>query len=73
MAARRGSSGFGPLPIGWDEIDAFCRLTGTRLAPWEVEFIEALDDLWMAESWKNSKSRGKPEPGKPKIYVVKDD
>jgi hypothetical protein len=46
LSRRRGGSGFGPAPIGWGDLDAFMRLTGTRLSSWEVEIIEALDDLW---------------------------
>ncbi len=42
---RRIAVGFaGPNPIGWQDIDAFVRLTGFRLKPWEVEAIEAIDD-----------------------------
>jgi len=48
LAARRQSTGFGPARLGWAEIDAFNRLSGLRLRPWEIEVIEALDDRWMA-------------------------
>ncbi len=57
LANRRQSNGFGPERLGWAEIDAFCRLTRTRLAPWEVEIIERLDDLYLVER--------KREDGKP--------
>lgn len=46
LRARTGG-GMGPNPIGWADIDAFMRLTGTPLAPWEVECIEQLDQTWM--------------------------
>lgn len=49
MRARAGSTGFGRAPISFAEIDAFVRQTGFRLAPWEVEILEALDDLHLAE------------------------
>lgn len=52
LSARRGSNGFGANAIGWTDIDAFCRLSGFRLAPWEVEVIEDLDDLWRSEQAK---------------------
>lgn len=45
LAARRGSNGFGPNPITWLEMDAFSRLTGIRLAPWEIEVVELLDEM----------------------------
>lgn len=44
----RTSSGFGPNPITWTEIDAYCRLNGTALDPWEVEAVRALDDTYMS-------------------------
>jgi hypothetical protein len=47
IRSRRGGNGFGVVPITWGDIDAFARLTGARLAPWEVKVITALDDLWL--------------------------
>ncbi len=45
---RRTAGGFsGPQPIGWQEIDAFVRRSGIRLAPWEIELIETLDDIYL--------------------------
>lgn len=44
LSARR-SVGWGRSPLSWADIDAFCRLTGTRLVPWEIKIIEMLDDL----------------------------
>ena len=45
---RRMAGGFaGPNPIGWQDIDAFVRQSGLRLAPWELDLIEALDDLYL--------------------------
>lgn len=46
LSGRRGSNGFGINPIGWCDLDAFCRLSGLRLAPWEIRLIEQLDDLY---------------------------
>jgi hypothetical protein len=49
---RRQGAGFsGPQPVGWQDIDAFLRRSGLRMAPWEIELIEALDDIYL-----------KPEP-----------
>lgn len=38
--------------ISWGNIDAFCRHARMALAPWEVEIIERLDDLYLAEAGK---------------------
>jgi hypothetical protein len=40
---KRGSNGFGFLPIGHLEIDAWQRITGNSLAPWELRAINAMD------------------------------
>lgn len=45
---RRMAAGFsGPNPVGWQDIDAFIRRSGTRLAPWEIEVLERIDDLFV--------------------------
>jgi hypothetical protein len=46
---RKGSSGFGKQPLEWSDIDAFLRLTATSLAPWEIELLEDLDDLFLVD------------------------
>lgn len=48
---RRKSHGMsGPNPIEWPDIDAFCRRTGVRLDPRDIELIEAVDDLFLQKS-----------------------
>lgn len=49
LARRRAAGAAGPSPIGFRDIEAFVRLTGIRLAPWEIETIEELDDMQRAE------------------------
>jgi hypothetical protein len=44
---RKGGNGFGPSPIEMTDIDAFNRLSGMAFAPWEVEMIERLDDIFL--------------------------
>lgn len=46
LHAARGSSGFGPLPIGYGEIAAWAALTGRAPLPWEIELLTALDRIW---------------------------
>lgn len=50
---RKGGSGFGASPIEWPDIDAFIRNSKFNLAPWEIEIIEMLDDLYMAQQAKS--------------------
>ena len=47
---RRKAHGFnGHDPIEWPDIDAFVRRTGTMLDPFDIDLIEALDDLFLAK------------------------
>lgn len=50
----RGSNGWGANPIAWSEIDAFCRLTGTALDPWEVDAVRAVDEAFIESSASNN-------------------
>jgi hypothetical protein len=43
----RGSSGMGPLRISWADLDAYQRVQGIRLAPWEVEAIRRADNAYL--------------------------
>lgn len=45
---RRAAGGVsGPNPVGWQDIDAFIRRSGVGLAPWEIEVLERIDDLFV--------------------------
>lgn len=55
---RRGSNGFGPNPITWPDIDSFSRHAQMKFAPWEIEIIEDLDDIYRSEQAKAMKSDG---------------
>lgn len=48
LSARR-QYGMGPLSISYADMDAFQRLYGITLHPWQVEAIEAVDRLWMQQ------------------------
>ncbi len=63
LSSRRSSNGFGVNPISWADIDAFVRHSKFALAPWEIETIEDLDRLFLAEISRNQ-SENKP-PKKP--------
>lgn len=43
---RAGGNGFGVNPIAFSEIEAFCRLSGTSVTPFELRLIEDLDNLF---------------------------
>lgn len=52
LSAGRGGGGFGAGSITFSEIEAFVRLTGHTLDPWEVDAIRRLDDLYLAAQAK---------------------
>jgi hypothetical protein len=43
LAVSRGAGMTGPEPIRWQEIKAWCELTGVRLEQWELRAIRAID------------------------------
>ncbi len=45
----RGSSGFGPLKITFADLDAYQRVSGTRLAPWELDAIRRADNAFLKD------------------------
>lgn len=51
VALKNASEG----AVSFEQIHAFCNLTGERLAPWEVEAIRSLDNAHaqeQAKSWQ---------------------
>jgi len=47
IAATRGSSGFGPLPLAAAEILAWSQLKRTNISPWEFDMIRLLDQTYL--------------------------
>lgn len=48
LGRTRGRGGFGPAPITFSEMRAYCQMTGDDLLPWEVEVIRDLDDAYLS-------------------------
>jgi hypothetical protein len=44
----RGGNGFGPNALSFSEIEAWQRLTGRCLTPWELNVMLALDRAYLA-------------------------
>lgn len=40
----------GISPIGYVELDAYQRVTHTRLTPWEVRLVRAIDETYLADA-----------------------
>lgn len=45
----RGTAGLGAARITFVDMDAWQRVTGKTLSPWDVEVIRKTDDMWLAE------------------------
>jgi hypothetical protein len=54
----RGSNGFGPNPLAWSEIRAYCELMQARLDPWEIEAIKVVDDEYLASVVESTSEQG---------------
>lgn len=50
LSAARGGSGFGPMPLQYSEIRAYCLLYQLRLESWEVGVLISLDRAWFEET-----------------------
>ncbi len=52
LSEARGSNGFGPQSLGYQDIHAWAVLTERSVRPSDVRAILALDRLWMADQTK---------------------
>ncbi|WP_420023355.1 phage tail assembly chaperone [Cereibacter azotoformans] len=50
----------GPNPIGWAEMEAWCRLMRVPLEPQHVEIIAAMDDAWLDHAYASRGARAAP-------------
>jgi len=59
------ASGMGPITIGWQDLLAWCELTGERPAPWETRLLMRLSVLRAniegEEHRKEAKQQTKPK------------
>lgn len=49
LRSRKAMGYAGPEPIQWIDMDAFVRRTGITLAPWEIELLEEIDNIYLSE------------------------
>lgn len=57
IAAARGGNGFGMNPVGWHDLDAWQRVTGTRLTPFERGTLLEIDRLYLVDAAEEMKRR----------------
>lgn len=56
-----GSTGMGPAPLSWLEIEAWQRVTGFDLMPWEARLLRTLSVDYIAEG-RRAESENCPAP-----------
>lgn len=49
LRGRKGSSGWGLLPLEWPDFQAFMYVFSRRYDRWEVATLEAIDRVYMTE------------------------
>lgn len=64
LSAARRSSGFGPTALAWSDVDAYCRLTRTRMTLWELGLVMRVDRRWMQVVSEHLKERQAAEDAK---------
>lgn len=57
IASARRSGFCAPEPLAWGEIEAWCRLSATALAPWQVQVLRLLDQAWLM-AWRHGQPTG---------------
>lgn len=55
------TTGMGPAPLSWREIEAWQRATNVRLAPWEARLMRQLSLEYIGES-RRAESENCPAP-----------
>lgn len=57
LSEGRGSNGFGWLPLTWTDMDAWARIAGIDLQPWQAGIIRAMDRAWLTEMVRQNKRK----------------
>jgi hypothetical protein len=52
LAARRGC-GFGPASLAWHDVEAWARLSGVTLEPFELDCLDALEQAYLRAQVKD--------------------
>lgn len=59
-------AGMGMVPISWQTLSAWQKLTGVQLAPWEARMLRTLSSEYLAES-RRAESENCPAPWRTEV------
>lgn len=60
LSAARGSSGFGMLPLSWQDIAAWSQITGSQPTPYEALTLRAMDTVFLTTFNEHRQKQEKP-------------
>ncbi len=67
LHAKRANTGWGPLPISWGDLAAYCRLKRLRLGDWALRLLDMADTAflkWSEERAEKERSAAKARAAK---------
>ena len=64
LHGARQAGGFGPNPISYSEIKAWCEAMNIFITPWEIAVIKAMDREYMQSTSENRKKDKRQAKGK---------
>jgi len=65
LDARRSSNGYSANAISPTEIDAWCRVSGTRLKPWEIRALDEMEIIRLRCLGRNPEEEPEVVEGQP--------
>jgi hypothetical protein len=55
LSSARGSTGFGPAPLSFLEIESWSRLTHRTLTGWQINVLKQLDSVYLSKQAEQAK------------------
>lgn len=59
-AGPTSAAGMGFVPVTWTDLEAWSRVTGIELLPWEARLVRQLSAEWLAETDRSRSAKAPP-------------
>ena len=56
----RANNGFGPIPLQFSEVAAYCQMTGIEMNHWLLHILRQIDNHWLS-AWAKRHTPLEPE------------